>query len=147
MHNFTKSGNWTLKVEIKYDVLHDGIQSSRAGTWGIGEWDNFAVAAEADKYRLTIGSRTKRENMGSGDPFNTHPLNGSYFSTEEAGRDNDQDCAGVMKGGWWFGGNPINWPFNCTQACLNCKNDYIWSDNYDNWEKPSRSLMWMKKTA
>ena len=130
-----------------YDVLKGGNLSARAGTWGVGVWDNFYVASEADKYRLTIGSRTEQQNMGSNDPFSNHPLNGSYFSTEEEERDNDQDCAGFMKGGWWFGGNPTNSSFNCTQACLNCKNDFIWMDNYGHWEKPSRSLMWMKKTA
>ena len=140
MHERTKSGNWKLKVELKYDLLRNGNPSPRAGTWGVGEWDNFVVASEADNFRLTIGSRTQVDNMGSGDPFDSHTLNGMQFSTEEDGRDNDQwsggSCAHDRKGGWWFN--------NCVHVCLNCKDDYIWKHN-GIWEKFSRSLMWMKQ--
>ena len=66
IHDYTKTGNWTLKVEIKYGTP----STARAGTWGVGEWENFNVANEADKYRLNIGSRTESYNMGSRDPFN-----------------------------------------------------------------------------
>ena len=140
MHEYTKSGNWKLKVEIKFDVLWNGNPSPRAGTWGVGEWDNFAVASEADKYRLTIGNRTKMENMGGKDPFRSHDT--QYFSTEDDGRDNDiadrYKCAKKRKGGWWF--------HKCGPVCLNCKNlKNIWFDG-TNWETPSKSLMWMMRT-
>ena len=142
MHEYTKSGTWKLKVEIEYDVLDNGNPSPRAGTWGVGEWDNFAVASEADNYRLTIGSRSKKENMGSSDPFNSRPLNGMDFTTDEDGRDNDKwsdgNCAREDKGGWWFE--------SCANVCLNCKrSNYIWYDG-TNYEIPSRSLMWMERT-
>ena len=139
MYEYTKSGDWKLKVEIKYDVLRNGAPSTRAGTWGVGEWDNFAVASEANKYRLTIGSRTKKENMGVFDSF--YYCDGMYFSTKEDGRDNDNsplNCAQLCKGSWWFN--------NCAANCLNCKRNDIWHDGGDDWEKPSTSLMWMKRT-
>ena len=139
MHEYTKSGNWTLKVEIEYDVLSNGNPSPRAGTWGFGKWDNFAVAPEADKYRLTIGSRTEQGNMGAWDPFNDNSLNGMFFSTEE--RDNDNyggNCARNHKGGWWMNA--------CFHVCLNCNSKSIWNDGSD-WENPSISRMWMMKTS
>ena len=141
MNEYTKSGNWKLKVEIKYDVLRNGAPSTRAGTWGVGEWDNFAVASEANKYRLTIGSRTENDNMGSRDPFQYGRHNSKSFSTEEDGRDNDEwnccSCASDRKGGWWF--------HDCAEVCLNCKKKGIWFDG-SRWEMPSRSLMWIMKT-
>ena len=141
MHEYTRSGNWKLKVEIEYNVTTDGNPAPRAGTWGVGEWENFAVASEADLYRLTIGSRTENDNMNSVDPFNNHPLNGMHFSTDEDGRDNDNvdsyNCAASNGVGWWYN--------SCINVCLNCKK-WIWSDG-TNWEIPSRSHMWMKKTG
>ena len=149
MHEYTKRGNWKLKVEIKYDALAiPSYSSPLAGTWGIGEWENFTVASEADKYRLTIGRRIRNDNITirsytTFDPFFNH--NGAYFSTEEEGRDNDKDpanCARERKGSWWFSACKSE-----ANHCLNCRDRHtIWYDP-SNWQVPSRSRMWMMRTS
>ena len=143
MYNYTKTGNWTLKVEIKYDGTGNPSIPSRRVGWGIGEWGNFSIASEADRYRLTIGSRIKNDNMDKYDPFVIHH-NGAYFSTEEEGRDNDGDeanCARDRKGSWWFSACKSE-----ANHCLNCRGDLIWYD-VSNWQMPSISRMWMKRTG
>ena len=143
LHALTETGSWILRVQIKYDRLKGGELSPRAGTLGIGEWEKFSVASEADLFKLSIGPRVKKENMEDTDPFVIH--NGKNFTTTD--RDHDigkKNCAEIFGGGWWHQ--------NCYSVCLNCQ----WADGSTPWrptsastsaEKISHSLMWIKQVA
>merc|ERR1711990_1012099 len=87
MHELTESGGtWTLKIQVKYDKNRGGKPDERAGTFGVGEWPNFKVGSEADKYRLNIGKKTKGKDFPK-DPFSDGSHNGMGFTTAEC--DND----------------------------------------------------------
>ena len=138
INEYTKTGNWKLKIEIQYDVGNTSQPSARAGTWGVGEWGNFSVGNVGNQFQLTIGSRTAKENMGDGDPFVTLPLNGKYFNTVDVGY--PDECGRKRGGGWWFGSD-------CNNTCLNCKTGSNWYDDTTNTvETLSRSLMWIMRT-
>ncbi|CAH1246567.1 FGL1 [Branchiostoma lanceolatum] len=91
MHQLTKEGDFRVKIQVQ----------SFGGLRGSYEYDNFKVAGEDDRYRLTLSGFTGRvdscmERAGS-------DLNGMAFSTID--RDNDRagySCAERLKGGWWY---------------------------------------------
>jgi len=64
-----------------------------------GQWNNFFVASEAQKYRLTV---SKFEDHGVGNSLAYH--SGRPFSTYD--HDNDvwsSNCAAYFHGAWWYG--------------------------------------------
>jgi len=139
IHRLTSTGNWNLKVQVKYDLLYGGSRDPRAGTIGEAEWESFSVAGESSKYRLTIGSRISRSNFPS-DPFHAHTINGKAFATVD--KDNNRGCATNDGGGWWYD--------YCAQICLTCSR---FSPNrggdgmlyWGGWKLPSEASMWLIK--
>jgi len=64
-----------------------------------GQWNNFFIANESKKYRLTV---SKFEDHGVGNSLAYH--SGRPFSTYD--HDNDQwssNCAAYFHGAWWYG--------------------------------------------
>ena len=95
LHCLTNRGNWEMKFEFllpnkSMSYLHYKV---------------FKVGSAINGYPLTIGGYT---GIHGSDPFSTHPLNGTKFTTKD--RDNDKsvvNCAfevGVAKplNGWWY---------------------------------------------
>ena len=84
-HKLTNAGFTQLRIDLK----------EADGFTGFGEWNDFKVAAEFNKYQLTVGK------MVDGNIDNDlGRLNGLLFSTKD--RDNDKykdNCATMYKGG------------------------------------------------
>ena len=97
LNQLTKAGYTQLRIFLK----------EADGTAGFGEWNDFSVGTEANKYQLSVGKMTGG-NIGN----NFGGMNGLKFSTKD--RDNDTysgHCANAYKGGWWYS--------NCHSANLN----------------------------
>ena len=108
--------------------------------WGVGEWEGFRVASEAEKYRLTIGGRMYGRNMALYDPVT---FNGMKFTTKDDDNDGDErwNQASKCQGGWWHHKEDSfvkRYPY----ACLNCQRR-TWFDPDE--RKLSESRMSIRK--
>ena len=151
MSHLTKDGNWTLKVVIKYYQMKTRMAGNytadpRAGSSGVGYWENFRVANETEHFKLTIGRRIKADNMGDRDPWNykgTH--NGSNFSTKD--RNNDPsgfNCAVTSNSGWWY--NECYYVnLNIDGRTLRQKTKMNWYGGFSEYVAASESSMWIKQ--
>ncbi|XP_028391009.1 ficolin-1-like [Dendronephthya gigantea] len=87
IHRLTKSGQNVLRVNLM----------DFNGTEAYAKYENFSVADESDKYRLTVG----KYSGNAGDSLAHH--NQMKFTTKD--NDNDAssaDCATLRKGAWWY---------------------------------------------
>ena len=133
MHRLTSSGSgsgssnvggsgsgsgktWFIIFEVEWAEMKEGNRrrdDPRAGTSGRLEMSGFAVASEAELFRLTIGSVVRAENWGrlSAEVLNrfyAEAMNGFAFSAFD--KDDSArrlvgwqgGCPGVFGGGWWF---------------------------------------------
>ena len=139
LHTLTELGEWNLKIEIDYDILPDGKPSPRSGKIGTGEWQNFRVDSEADGFRLHVGKRISKVNMGDYDPMSWS--DGQEFSTIDHS-EGDVGCARDWGGGWWFR--------ECYMFCGTCSRELaakrpigVWYDGV--WEQLSRASMWIRR--
>ena len=98
IHIITSSGEYELRVELKYQ-----------GQSKFAVYNRFSLAGESDNYRITLG----KYSGTAGDSLRPH--NGQHFSTYD--RDNDRDsslnCAKAFTEAWWYN--------NCHDSNLNCK--------------------------
>ena len=121
LHQLTKNGDSTLRIELK---RNDGAS-------GYAEYTGFKVRSEAYDYDLDF--QTFSGNIGDSLLVSVF----EKFSTPD--RDNDasaSNCAATWKGGWWY--------YDCFEANLNnmycngtaentndtCMNWKAWSGNY-----------------
>ena len=101
IHTITSSGDYELRVELKYQ-----------GESKYALYESFALAGEDNNYAITVGWYSGT----AGDSLRRH--NGRHFSTYD--RDNDEsssNCAENYKGAWWY--------FSCHDSDLNGK----WGDS------------------
>ena len=106
LHYLTSTRSYTLRIE-----LEDWDNERRYAAYS-----SFAVASEADKYRLTLGSYTGTvsadETVDTTSGFLYH--NNAMFSTYD--QDNDSTEAGFCIGDMGYGGF---WHQACTRVCPN----------------------------
>ncbi|KAK2171725.1 hypothetical protein NP493_1034g00007 [Ridgeia piscesae] len=87
LNDITSQGQYLLRIDME-----DFTDESRYAVYS-----NFAVGAEIEKYKLTLGTYSGT----AGDSLTIHHR--QSFSTRD--RDNDANtshCAQVYKGGWWY---------------------------------------------
>ena len=97
IHRITNTRRCGLKVTWK---MYDG-------TSRVGNWDEFRVSGEEDKFRLTIGGWQPSSSWGKSE-LQYH--NGMQFSTADSDNDmlTDDNCAIVNQDinqghyGWWY---------------------------------------------
>ncbi|EDO45449.1 predicted protein, partial [Nematostella vectensis] len=89
IHRLTNAVANELRVDMEAD----------AGETAHAQYGHFSVAAETDKYRLSVGGYSG----SAGDSFTYH--NNFAFSTKDQGNDDktDESCAVKFKGAWWYG--------------------------------------------
>ncbi|EDO45446.1 predicted protein, partial [Nematostella vectensis] len=86
--------NNAVTNELRVDMVADAGETAHA------QYGHFSVAAEYDKYRLSVGGYSG----SAGDSFAYH--NNFAFSTKDQDNDDktDESCAVTFKGAWWYGG-------------------------------------------
>ncbi|XP_077989171.1 techylectin-5A-like [Glandiceps talaboti] len=87
-----------LSVQDRYDIRIDMIDTN--GNTAYAVYDDFGVASEKVKYKLSLG-----EYHGTaGDSLGTERHRNMAFSTRDQDNDEyDGNCAKTYKGGWWYG--------------------------------------------
>ena len=89
IHQITKSGSCELAVEMK----------DNSGDYKYARYSRFKVAAEREKYKLTVEGHSGT----AGDKFAYH--NNQKFTTFDSDNDlrSSENCALIYgEGGWWF---------------------------------------------
>ncbi|XP_029964750.1 fibrinogen-like protein 1 [Salarias fasciatus] len=99
LHRITSQGNYSLRINLED---FDGNQR-------YAEYQNFRVADEKEKYRLTFGAYVGTAGDGFSGNFMVGVSawashQGIPFSTHDQDNDNYEqgNCAQEDKGGWWF---------------------------------------------
>ena len=107
LYCFTETGQWELRIDFQFVNK----------TWSHLHYKQFKVGSSSAEYPLTIEGFT---GITPEDPFVTHPLNGTRFSTSD--NDNDQNskdnCAAVHSDGWWHR--------NCFRINPNYQSPYVY---------------------
>lgn len=89
VHRLTKLNEYQLRVDIQY----------YNETWKQANYDNFKIANQTEKYRLTLGSYSQSSTIEDGLAYHDE----QYFSTPDSDNDNYYDnCAEFFQTGWWF---------------------------------------------
>ncbi|XP_013412718.1 fibrinogen C domain-containing protein 1 [Lingula anatina] len=97
---------YTITKQRRYELRVDMEDADGNRRYAI--YDNFAIASEAQKYKLVLGNYSGN----AGDSLGVH--RGYAFTTKD--RDNDShggnaNCAKLYKGAWWY--------YNCHLSNLN----------------------------
>ncbi|KAM4663158.1 ficolin-1-B-like [Discoglossus pictus] len=89
LYLLTSSGTYEIRIDL---LDYDDVKS-------FAKYGDFKIAAESEKYKLTIGAFTGGD---AGDSLTYH--NGRPFTTKD--QDNDEhpsNCAELFTGAWWYG--------------------------------------------
>ena len=94
LHCLTNQGQWEMRIDF---TLTNGTKSYLS-------YSSFKVGPASSNYLLYISGY---KGIASSDPFSTHSLNSTPFTTKDKDNDNwSKNCAvhdvGGNAGGWWY---------------------------------------------